>query len=177
MKKKTLKLSASNLLDTASISSSSNSIMNLSTSLSSVPASPQMTKKNFVSTSIAPPTMFLKNQGQNTADLIKETNQLLNKHAYKIMTLSPASSSTTTTTSDASSTSIGSNSQKSSSNSSISSNVRLLREVSPLIPYPDIPDLKNRPKFENKVGLKGSGLGSMVKAASSTSYRQKYTTY
>lgn len=108
--------------------------------------------------------MFMKNQGQSTADRIKETSELLNKHAYKIMTISSSSESE-------------GRGDASTSNSSISSNVRLLREVSPFIPPPEIEELKNRPKFNNKVVLKGSGLGSLVQSASSTSYRPKYTLY
>jgi saccharopepsin len=101
---------------------------------------------------IAPRTMFLRNQGLTTADLIEQNTKYLSKHAYKVTDIDgPASAE-------------------------ITYNVKLLREVSPKY---DNPYETSREDWNSSAVLKGAGLGSMVKGvqAGATTWKRKYTSY
>lgn len=101
---------------------------------------------------IAPRTMFLRNQGATTADLIEQNTKYLSKHAYKITNLDgPATAELTY-------------------------NVKLLREVGPKY---DNPYEEKRESWNSSGLLKGAGLGSMVKGvqAGATTWKRKYTSY
>ena len=110
-------------------------------------------RKARVSAAVAPQTMFLKATGQTNADVIDQTNKYLSKHAYKIRELDDTSGK------------------------GLTSNIRLLREVPPFVPN-ERKDLKKIKPWESAALSKGIGLGSKVKAASSSStWKRKATIY
>ncbi len=114
-------------------------------------------KKGRVSEAVAPKTMFLHFKGASNSDIIETTNRYLHTHAYKISTLDTANSS------------------------SMTSNVRLLREIVPLCPNPYL-DRKTgkdyREPWDITSNMKGTHVGSLVQcAASSTTAKRNTTAY
>ncbi|KAJ1426635.1 hypothetical protein B484DRAFT_450593 [Ochromonadaceae sp. CCMP2298] len=108
-----------------------------------------------VGDTVAPQTMFQHQKGLTNADIIQQTTNYLSKHAFKITDID----------------------QKSSAE--LTSNVKLLREVPPYCknPYPK-EGASARGSWDENATMKGVGLGSMVKSASSTStWNRKVTTY
>ena len=102
------------------------------------------TKKNCVSESIAPTSMFMKNKGLTDSDVIHQTSRYLNSHAYKLTDIDNKNGATT----------------------SVTQNVRLLREIAPVIPNPYE---GKRADWDETGFLIDTQLGSVVKAAASTS--------
>lgn len=108
-----------------------------------------------VSESVAPTIMFQRNKGLNNAELVNQTTKYLCQHASKIIDID----------------------QKATS--SITSNVKLLREIPPFCkdPYPKDGPL-SRSEWNNNSTMTGTGLGSMVKScASATTWKRKVTSY
>jgi hypothetical protein len=118
-----------------------------------------------VSSSVAPPTMFQRMKGNTNPDIIKQvwdislssltllssqSSAFLNKHSFKICNLNP---------------------QSVTEEYSISSNVRLLREVEPrcLDPYRTLDGQPTRAPWSDTCNVKGSQIGSLVKATPSSS--------
>mmetsp|Transcript_21905 Transcript_21905/g.36672 ORF Transcript_21905/g.36672 Transcript_21905/m.36672 type:complete len:343 (+) Transcript_21905:83-1111(+) len=125
------------------------------------PTSPVVTKKkrpkriSRVGDTVAPPTMFQRMKGNTNADLIEQTTGYLSKHAFKICDIDAKSSA------------------------SITSNVKLLRELPPYCrnPYPK-EGPRARESWNDNSTMQGVGLGSMVKSvSSSTTWKRKTTTY
>lgn len=112
-------------------------------------------RRGKVSSSVACGTMFQYNKGQTNPDVITQTNKYLSKHAYKISDI------------DA------------SSESAMTANVRLLREVEPRCRNPFLDPITGKStlgKWDNTSNLKGTGMGSMVKAIpSSTTWKRNVT--
>lgn len=109
-----------------------------------------------VTTRVAPTVMFQRNKGASNPDIVVQTSKYLNKHSYKICELNEANSP------------------------SITTNVRLLREVEPKCPSPYVDDENNptRPDWNGTVLLKGTGMGSMVNAIpSKTTWKRNTTIY
>lgn len=105
-------------------------------------------RRGKVSTSVAPSTMFQRMKGQTNPDVIKQTNLYLNKHAYKMSDIDATNESAMT------------------------ANVRLLREVEPRCPDPYTDPATGetfREKWNDTCNIKGTHMGSMVKAAASKS--------
>eukprot|EP01033_Poteriospumella_lacustris_P018469 gene18469-13289_t len=101
---------------------------------------------------IAPPTMFERNAGHTTADLIEQNTKLLSKLAYKVTDIDgPATAELT-------------------------ANVKLLREVAPRF---DNPYAATRGDWNSSALLRGAGLGSMVGGvqAGASTWKRKYTAY
>lgn len=108
-----------------------------------------------VSESVAPTIMFQRNKGLNNAELVNQTTKYLCQHASKIIDID----------------------QKATS--SITSNVKLLREIPPFCkdPYPKDGPL-SRSEWNNNSTMTGTGLGSMVKSCNSaTTWKRKVTSY
>ena len=127
----------------------SSNTKSLKSSHSLIVSSKTKTKNVFVPESIAPNTMFLKDKGQTNADIIYTTNRYLSHHAYKLTDI-----------------------DKKESGSSIVQNVRMLREVAPVIPnhYEG-----TRSEWNSTAVLKGTQLGSLVNAAASSSTWKRKT--
>ena len=108
-------------------------------------------KKARVSSSCAPPTMFIHMKGNNNSGVIDQTNKYLSKYSYKIRELDDTSG-------------VG-----------LTQNVRLLREVEPCF-YNERKDVDKLKPWDGTSCMKGSSLGSLVKAVpSSTSWIRKFT--
>lgn len=110
-----------------------------------------------VSSSVAPSTMFQSMKGNTNPDIIKQTSSYLNKHSFKITSL---------------------NQQSVTEEYSITSNVRLLREVEPKCPDPYLTENGQsiRPNWNDTCNVKGTHLGSLVKAIpSSSTWKRKVT--
>ncbi len=113
-------------------------------------------RQSRVGTSVAPRTMFLRNKGDNNADVVDQTMEYMRQHAYKITDID------------------------SRGGAEMSANVRLLREVPPYCedPYKGTALAEFRGKWDNTIPFKGTGLGSKVKStASGTTWKQKSTIY
>lgn len=112
-------------------------------------------RKGRVSSSVACATMFQRNKGQTNSDVINQTNKYLSKHAYKISDID------------------------SSNESAMTANVRLLRDVEPRCKNPFFDPVTKEStlgKWDNTSNLKGTGMGSLVKAIpSSTTWKRSVT--
>jgi hypothetical protein len=106
---------------------------------------------------VAPPSMFMHDEGSTAVEVVETTNKFLCRHASKISAF------------------------ESKNDTNVVSNVRLLRDVAPTFHDPYISKktgLPTRPKFEIATLAKGTSLGSMVKAAASAStWKRKSTVY
>lgn len=97
--------------------------------------------------------MFLRMQGNTTADLIQQNTTLLSHHAFKIRAF-----------------------EHGASDHALTANVRLLREAEPR--FPDPPKNSKKADWDGSSLLRGAALGSMVKSTSSnTTWKRKYTSY
>lgn len=115
-------------------------------------AAPAARSGSRVGPHIAPRTMFERNAGHTTADLIEQNTKYLSRHAYKITDIDgPATAALT-------------------------ANVKLLREVAPNF---DNPYAATRGDWNSSALLRGAGLGSMVGGvqAGATTWKRKYTAY
>lgn len=108
-------------------------------------------KKARVSAATAPPTMFMRMKGNNNSAIIDQTNKYLSKYAYKIRELDDTSGA------------------------GLTQNVRLLREVEPCFTN-ERKDMNRLKPWDGTSCMKGSSLGSLVKAVpSSSSWIRKFT--
>jgi hypothetical protein len=108
-----------------------------------------------VSTAVAPRTMFQHKEGLSNPELVGQNTKYLNKYAAKISEIDSTSSA------------------------EMLSNIRLLREVPPFCKDPyEVKGEATRVKWDDECTMRGTGLGSMVKAtASATTWKRKTTVY
>jgi hypothetical protein len=144
-----------------------NLVTKQSNSASTLTLPPSRTRTGRVSSSVAPPTMFQKMKGNTNPEIIKQvppflllsltrlisrpqSSTFLNKHSFKICNLNP---------------------QSVTEEYAISSNVRLLREVEPRCPdpYRTLDGQPTRSTWNDTCNVKGSQIGSLVKATPSSS--------
>ena len=110
-----------------------------------------------VSDIVAPPSMFQKGAGNNNVEVVDQTNKYLCKYASIL------------------------NELDNQNDTNVVANVRLLRTVEPTLKNPYVSKKTGkciRPPFEFAKLAQGGSLGSMVKAANSSStWKKKYTSY